>query len=94
MRVQLLTASMRRARRYSGALATIQVKHVPEETHRVLTRRAAAAGQSLQEYLRTSLIEQASHPTPREVLDRISRRAPVDVTLPEVVQALHDGRAG
>jgi hypothetical protein len=52
-------------------MATIQIKHVPAETHAVLTRRAAAAHQSLQEYLLARLIEEAAHPTNAEIFDEI-----------------------
>ena len=45
---------------------------MPEETHAVLHRRAAAANQSLQGYLRTKLIDEASRPTLDQVLDRAS----------------------
>jgi plasmid stability protein len=41
-------------------MPSIQIKNVPDETHAVLRARAAAAHQSLQEYLRTLLIEEAS----------------------------------
>lgn len=57
-----------RHQRHNGAMPSVQVKDVPEETHRVLRRRAADAHQSLQEYLRTHLIVVASRPTLDEVL--------------------------
>lgn len=56
-------------------MATIQVKHVPDETHRVLRRRAAAANQSLQEYLLSRLVADAQQETLEEVLDRIGHRS-------------------
>jgi hypothetical protein len=59
---------------------SIQIKGVPEETHAVLRRRAAAAGQSLQEYLLARLVEDASTPTLEEVLDRAGGRAGGTVT--------------
>jgi antitoxin FitA len=40
-----------------------------------LRQRAAAARQSVQEYLRTRLIEEASEPTLDEVLDRAAGRS-------------------
>jgi hypothetical protein len=54
---------------------SIQVKDVPEDVHATLRRRAGAAGQSLQEYLLTRLIEDAHTPTLDEMLDRASNRA-------------------
>lgn len=61
--------------RYNGAMPSVQIKDVPEETHAVLRRRAAAAHQSLQEYLRSRLMEEASRPTIDEVLGRAGGRA-------------------
>ncbi len=56
-------------------MPSIQIKDVPAETHAVLRSRASAAGQSLQEYLRGRLIDEASAPTVDEVLDRAGGRA-------------------
>jgi plasmid stability protein len=59
--------------RYRGDMPSVQIKNVPEETHRVLRQRAATAHQSLQEYLRSKLIADASQPT---VADARLARAP------------------
>ena len=56
-------------------MPSVQIKDVPDETHAVLRRRAAAAHQSLQEYLLAKLIEEAGRPTLDEVLDRAGGRA-------------------
>ena len=56
-------------------MPSIQVKDVPEEVHAVLRSRAAASGQSLQEYLLARLREDAETPTIDEVLDRIEHRS-------------------
>ncbi|MGI9157783.1 MAG: FitA-like ribbon-helix-helix domain-containing protein [Marmoricola sp.] len=55
-------------------MPSVQIKDVPVDTHTVLRRRASEAHQSLQEYLRARLIEEAGSPTVEEVLDRASRR--------------------
>jgi len=73
-------------------MPSIQIKDVPEETHAVLRHRAAAARQSLQEYLRGRLIEEASRPTLDEVLDRAGGRAGGALSLGDSVAALHDDR--
>src|SRR6266568_2966267 len=62
-------------------MPSVQIKDVPEETHAVLRQRAAAAHQSLQEYLRARLIQEASEPTLDEVLDRAGGRAGGSVPL-------------
>jgi hypothetical protein len=59
---------------HDGAMPSVQIKDVPPETFAVLRARAAAANQSLQEYLRSRLIAEACHPTVEEVLDRAARR--------------------
>jgi plasmid stability protein len=53
-------------------MPSVQIKDVPDDTHRVLRERAARAHQSLQEYLRSRLIADASQPTLEEVFERIA----------------------
>jgi antitoxin FitA len=55
-------------------MPSVQIKDVPEDTHRVLRERAARAHQSLQEYLRSRLIADASQPTLEEVFERTAAR--------------------
>ncbi len=74
-------------------MASIQIKDVPEETHAVLRRRAAVAHQSLQEYLRSRLIEEASAPTLDEVLDRAGGRAGGAVSFSAAAEAVREDRA-
>jgi plasmid stability protein len=73
-------------------MPSVQVKNVPPETHAVLRRRAAAAHQSLQEYLRQRLIEEAATPTVEEVLERAGGRAGGSVRFAEAVAALREDR--
>ena len=75
-------------------MPSVQIKDVPEETHAVLRRRAAAAHQSLQEYLRSRLIDEAARPTLDEVLDRASGRAGGSVPLKAATKAVREDRAG
>ena len=56
-------------------MPSIQIKDVPGDVHATLRRRAAAAGQSLQEYLLARLVEDAQTPTLDELLDRVGGRA-------------------
>lgn len=46
-----------------GGVPSTQVKDVPDDVHAVHRKRAAAAGQSLQEYLLERLVEDARNPT-------------------------------
>jgi hypothetical protein len=78
--------------RHNGAMPSVQIKDVPEQTHAVLRQRAAAAHQSLQEYLLARLIEEASEPTLEEVLDRAGGRSGGSVPLKTAVSTLRADR--
>lgn len=73
-------------------MPSVQVKDVPQETHSILRRRAAAAHQSLQEYLLSLLIEEASSPTLGEVLDRAGGRAGGSVSLRAAAEGVREDR--
>jgi plasmid stability protein len=65
-------------------MSTILIRGVPERTHAILRQRAAAAHQSLQEYLLQHLIEEADRPTLDEVLDAAGSRSGGSVSVDEV----------
>jgi antitoxin FitA len=73
-------------------MPSVQIKNVPEQTHAVLRQRAAAAHQSLQEYLLARLIEEASEPSLDEVLDRAGGRSGGSVPLKAAVASLRADR--
>lgn len=73
-------------------MPAVQIKNVPDEVHAVLRRRAAAAHQSLQEYLRSELIAAASTPTMDEVLTRINGRRGGELSLARAVDILREDR--
>ncbi len=73
-------------------MPSVQIKNVPEQTHAVLRQRAAAAHQSLQEYLLARLIEEASEPSLDEVLDRAGGRAGGSVPLKAAAALLRADR--
>jgi plasmid stability protein len=75
-------------------MPSVQIKDVPDNAHAVLRRRAAEAGQSLQEYLRAKLVEEASRPTVDEVLSRAGGRAGGSVPLRQAARQLRAERAG
>jgi len=56
-------------------MPSVQIKDVPADVHAVLRQRAAAAGQSLQEYLLGRLVEDARRPTLDELRARAGGRA-------------------
>jgi plasmid stability protein len=57
-----------------GMGVAVTVRDVPENVRDELAARAARAGQSLQEYLRTMLVERASRPSVDDVIARARRR--------------------
>jgi hypothetical protein len=71
---------------------SVQIKDVPAEAHAVLRRRAAAAHQSLQEYLRAWLIQETSRPTLDEILDRAGGRAGGTVSLADAAKGVREDR--
>jgi hypothetical protein len=70
----------------------VQIRDVPQEAHRTLKARAALAGTSLSEYLRTELVRIASRPTPEELAARVRARGTVerDESLDASVRRLRD----
>ena len=80
--------------RYPRGMPSIQVKDVPSDVHETLRRRAAIAGQSLQEYLLAHLEAEARTATLDEVLDRANGRAGGDVPLAAAVDAVRRDRDG
>ena len=80
--------------RYDLGVPSIQVKDVPDDVHATLRRRAAAAGQSLQEYLLARLVDDTSTPTVDEVLARAGGRAGGRADLADAVRAVRRDRDG
>ena len=57
----------------------IQIRHVPEALHRALRTRAARAGITLSDYLRTELARAAEELTPDELRERLATLEPAAV---------------
>ncbi len=55
-------------------MASITVRNVPDETRNELAARAASSGRSLQEYLRSELIELAHRPDVDSLMARVRER--------------------
>lgn len=73
-------------------MPSVQIKDVPADVHATLRRRAAMAGQSLQEYLLARLTEEAYTATLEEVLDRAGSRAGGSVPFKAAVSAVRADR--
>jgi plasmid stability protein len=70
---------------------TIQIRDVPDELHRELRVRAAAAGQSLSAYLLDEISRIAKRPTNAEVFARAALRGP-GFSREEILEAIDEGR--
>jgi plasmid stability protein len=62
-------------RQQSAYMTSITIRDVPPETHAELAARAAAAGQSLQEYLRARLVEIAERPDVAALMAAVEARS-------------------
>jgi plasmid stability protein len=69
----------------------IQIRNVPDEVHRTLRTRAAAAGMSLSDYLLGELVRVTERPAIADVLARSSRRSG-GVSADAIVDAVRAGR--
>lgn len=78
--------------RHNGAMPSIQIKNVPDETHAVLRARAAKSHQSLQEYLLANLIEQAGRPTMEEWVEQVRSRERFDIDIDSMVADIRADR--
>jgi len=63
----------------------VQIRDVPEDVHHTLKARAALAGVSLSEYVRSLLARTASRPTPAELAARVRTRGAVEQGEPSEV---------
>jgi plasmid stability protein len=70
----------------------IQVRNVPDDVHRTLKARAAAAGMSLSDYIKRDLEEAASRPSIEEIDERVMARGRSGLRTSTVVSALRDVR--
>jgi plasmid stability protein len=72
-------------------MKTIQIRNVPDDVHRALRTRAAAAGVSLSDFALTELERVAGHPPVAELLARARSRAG-GVSGNSIITAVRSGR--
>ncbi len=70
----------------------IQVRDVPDEVHRVLKTRAAAAGLSLSDYIKRDLEDLAKQATIEDVFAGVRARGPSGITTEQVVAGIRESR--
>jgi plasmid stability protein len=70
----------------------IQIRNVPDDLHRRLKSRAAAAGMSLSDYLLNEIRHVAELPTWDEFRARLARRPPVTLSAEpaEIIREMRD----
>ncbi|MDZ7674541.1 MAG: hypothetical protein U5K30_05680 [Acidimicrobiales bacterium] len=76
-------------------MASITVRNVPDGARDELAARAARSGRSLQEYLRTELIDLASRPDPDALATRIverKRRTSTNLSAATIIEHRDAGR--
>ena len=67
---------------------SITIRNVPDDVRDELASRAAHAGRSLQEHLRSELIELARRPSVEQLLDRIRERKAATSTRLSIAEIL------
>jgi predicted CopG family antitoxin len=71
----------------------IQIRNVPDEMHRELKMRAAAAGMSMSDFIKRELGRKSRKSTIKEIRERSrGRSAGSTMTTQDVVDAIREGR--
>ena len=77
-------------------MATIQIRELPEDTYETIRRRARAAGQSIQTYMREQVIEFAAQRTKQEALAAVEAALAAEdsrgASLADIVRDLTEDR--
>lgn len=77
-------------------MATIQIREIPEDAYETIRRRARAAGQSIQNYMRDQVVDLASRRTKEEawaVVDStLAAERSSGSTLDQIVRDLAEDR--
>jgi plasmid stability protein len=71
---------------------TIQIRDVDDDVYQALSVRAAEAGITVPELLRTEAARLASRPTMSDWLERTGRRSGSEITRAEVIAGLDEHR--
>jgi plasmid stability protein len=72
----------------------IQLRNVPDDLHRKLKARAAAAGMSLSDYILRDVAKTAEQPTMEEWLRMVKKLKPIKTreSSAEAIRAIRDSR--
>lgn len=73
-------------------MKSLQIRNVPDRTHRRLKARAALLGMSLSEYVLLELRRALERPTREELLERIERMSGIDLHDPSPAEVVRQER--
>ena len=76
-------------------MATIQIRDIPEETYEIVRRRARAAGQSIQAYMKNQVERLARRPDEDELFAAIERfvgTRGIELDVSALLAGIDDGR--
>lgn len=80
---------------HNASMPSITIRDVPADVRDKLAARAATEGRSMQQYLVKELTRLVDRPTNREIFERANRRARragLDITSEEILEALKGDR--
>ncbi|HKR63987.1 MAG TPA: hypothetical protein VJZ00_09670 [Thermoanaerobaculia bacterium] len=69
----------------------VQIRNMPDDMHRIVKARAAAAGMTLSDYLLAELKKSAERPTDEELRER-AKRLPAIKVRPSPAQVVREAR--
>lgn len=80
---------------HTVSMPNVLIRNLDPAVHSVLTARAEARGQSLQQYLTAELTEMAGRPTLAELIEEIQQQpAQPRISPDDIISAIHEGREG
>lgn len=79
---------------HTVSMPNVLIRDLDPAVHSVLSARAEARGQSLQQYLTGELTQLASRPTLPEMLADLEQRPPQHIPREAILKAMRDGRRG
>ncbi|MGN8026211.1 FitA-like ribbon-helix-helix domain-containing protein [Microbacterium sp. 22242] len=75
-------------------MPNVLIRDLDPAVHSVLSARAEARGQSLQQYLTGELTQLAARPTLSEMLAELEQRPAQHIPREAILKAIRDGRRG
>lgn len=70
----------------------IQIREIPEETHRKLKARAASEGMSMSDYLKRLIERELKRPDWASMVRRMEAMEPIEISREEIVRTIREER--